>query len=237
MVISPLDVPLWANAAAISVGSIQGAMYAAGFRDRRLDIFGVAVIGIATGLGGGFLRDILLNRLPLAFTEDWYIGLSVVAALFGMLISSAVPRLDGVITTLDALALGLWASIGTTSAIAIGLPVVPAIFVGIVTGAGGGALRDLLMAVPVSVLHVGTVYAVAAGAGSIALLIANAAGAGVSVSALICVGVTTLVRLLAVWRGWSLPEQRMITSLTEPKLVRGSELGDDGNLPDQGGTA
>ena len=81
LIAEPLDVPGWVNAVAIGVGSLQGAIYASGFRDRKLDLFGVAVIGIATGLGGGFLRDILLNRLPIALTENWYIIVAVGAAL------------------------------------------------------------------------------------------------------------------------------------------------------------
>ena len=58
------QIPLWADLLAVGVGSLQGALFAAGFRDRRLDLLGVAIIGIATGFGGGILRDVLLGATP-----------------------------------------------------------------------------------------------------------------------------------------------------------------------------
>ena len=154
--------PGWVNALAIGVGSLQGAIYASGFRDRRLDLFGIAVIGIATGLGGGFLRDILLNRLPIALTENWYIIVAVGAALLGMLLARLIRRVDWLITALDALALGLFGALGTTAALVSGLPFVPALFVGVITAVGGGFIRDLLLNMPISVMHVGSLYAIAA---------------------------------------------------------------------------
>ncbi|MEG2779108.1 MAG: TRIC cation channel family protein, partial [Aurantimicrobium sp.] len=94
LIAEPIDVPEWVNGLAIGVASLQGAIYASGFRDRKLDLFGVAVIGIATGLGGGFLRDILLNRLPIALTENWYILTALVAALLGMFLARIFRRID-----------------------------------------------------------------------------------------------------------------------------------------------
>jgi uncharacterized membrane protein YeiH len=217
---APIEVPEWVNAIAISVGAVQGAMYASGFRDRKLDLFGVAVIGIATGLGGGFLRDILLNRLPVALTENWYIIAAVIASLVGMLLARVIRRLDWLITSLDALALGLYWAIGTSAALVSGLPFVPALFVGVITAVGGGFIRDVLLNMPISVMHVGSLYAIAAVMGSATMLILNNASVGLEISAPVCVAVTTVVRLLAVRFGWSLPEQRALKSIRQPKLIR-----------------
>ena len=145
LIAEPIDVPEWVNGLAIGVASLQGAIYASGFRDRKLDLFGVAVIGIATGLGGGFLRDILLNRLPIALTENWYILTALVAALLGMFLARIFRRIDWLITVLDALALGLFGALGTTAALVSGLPFVPALFVGVITAVGGGFIRDVLL--------------------------------------------------------------------------------------------
>lgn len=224
LIAEPIDVPEWVNAVAISVGSLQGAIYASGFRDRKLDLFGIAVIGIATGLGGGILRDVLLNRLPIALTENWYIFAAVLAALLGMLLARVFRRIDWVITSLDALALGLYGAIGTSAALVSGLPFIPALFVGVITAVGGGFIRDLLLNMPISVMHVGSLYAVAAGFGSVALLLCNEAGIGLAVSAPLCVILTTVIRLLAVRFGWSLPEQRMLKSLRSPKLLRPADV-------------
>lgn len=219
-----IDVPSWVNAVAIATGAIQGAMYASGFRDRKLDLFGVAVIGIATGLGGGFLRDILLNRLPVALTENWYILVAVLAALAGMLLARVIRRIDWIITGLDALALGLYGAIGTSAALVSGLPFIPALFVGVITAVGGGFIRDVLLNMPISVMHVGSLYAVAAGIGSAAMLVCNQVGIGLEISAPLCVIATTVIRLLAVRFGWSLPEQRALKSIRSPRLVRPNDV-------------
>lgn len=224
LIAEPLDLPEWVNGLAIGVASVQGATYASGFRDRKLDLFGVAVIGIATGLGGGFLRDLLLNRLPVALTENWYILVAIVAALLGMLLARMFRRVDWLITVLDALALGLFAALGTTAALVSGLPFIPSLFVGVITAVGGGFIRDVLLNMPISVMHVGSLYAVAAGAGSLALLLCNEANIGLEISVPLCISVTVILRLLAVRFGWSLPEQRMLKSLRNPKLVRPTDL-------------
>lgn len=224
MVTDLIDAPEWVNVAAISVGSLQGALYATGFRDRKLDLLGIAVIGIATGLGGGFIRDILLNRLPIALTADWYIGVSVLAALVGMLLARQFRRVDWAITALDALALGLFAAIGTAAATFQGLPLVPALFVGVLTAVGGGVIRDMLLNMPISVMHVGSLYAVAAGLGSLAYLISNNLNFTTETSVIACVVITAVVRLLAVRFGWSLPEQRVLKGLRSPRLVRPNDL-------------
>lgn len=209
---------------AIGVGSLQGAMYASGFRDRKLDLLGISIIGVATGLGGGILRDILLSRLPLALTENWYIGLAVLAALMGMLFGRIMSRVDWLITALDALTIGLFGAIGVTTALNAGLPEIPAVFVGITSAVGGGVLRDLLLNMPISVMHVGSLYAVAAGVGTIVLITMNVLGTGLIAASIACVAVTTAIRLLAVRFGWSLPEQRILKGLRNPRLMRPTDL-------------
>jgi uncharacterized membrane protein YeiH len=226
-----LNVPMWANTTAIAVGSFQGAMYAAGFRHTRLDLLGVAVIGIATGLGGGILRDVLLNRMPLAFTENYFILVAVGAALVGMLLGQVAGKLDWLLSLMDAIALGLFAAIGTTAALYVQVPVIPALFIGVITAVGGGVIRDVLLSMPISVLHVGSLYAVAAllGAGTLVLCIKS--GMDVSVASAIGIVVTAVVRLLAVRFGWSLPEQRVLKSLRNPKLVTPEDITGTIELP------
>jgi len=219
-----IDVPAWANIAAIAVGSFQGAMFAVSFRRTRIDLLGVAVTGIATGLGGGFLRDILLNRFPSALTENYYILIAIGAALVGMLFGQLAGRVDWLLTLMDALGLGLFAAIGTTAALYDGVPVVSALFVGVVSAVGGGVIRDVLLNMPIAVMHVGSLYAVAAILGSGALLATVALGGDPNVAAALCIVVTTIVRMLAVQFGWSLPEQRVLKSLRNPKLVTPDDL-------------
>lgn len=203
-------IPLWADLLAVGIGSLQGALFAAQFRDRRLDWLGVAIIGIATGFGGGLLRDLLLN-VPLApLQSNWYLIVATAAALVGMLLERLFHRLRHVITGLDALTLGLFGAIGTTKALSLGLPPVPAMFVGVLSAVGGSIMRDLLLNVPIAIMQVGSLYAVAAFAGTATLVVLDRFGTNVLIAAIACVAVTFGVRVLAIAFHWTLPEQRML---------------------------
>jgi uncharacterized membrane protein YeiH len=214
------SIPLWGDLLAVGVGSLQGALFASGFRDRRLDLLGIAIIGVATGVGGGLLRDLLLNVTPVALQSNWYLPATVVAALLGMLLGRLFRRLDPLITFLDALTIGLFGAIGATKALAVGMPEVPAVFVGVVAAVGGGVLRDVLLNLPIAVMHVGSLYAVAAGAGTVVLVLLLDLGVPLTVAVVVCVVATLTIRLLAVRYGWSLPEQRELGRLQRPRLPR-----------------
>lgn len=216
-------IPLWADLLAVGIGAAQGAMFAAQFRDRRLDLLGVAIVGIATGFGGGILRDVLLSEIPAAFLSNWYVIVATAAALLGMLLERVLRRLGVLVNIMDALTIGLFAAIGTTKALAFGLPAVPAVFLGSLSAVGGSILRDLLLNLPIALMHVGSLYAVAAVAGSASLVGLIALGVPVFVAALVCVAITFGVRVLAVVFDWSLPEQRAITSVP---LIRRRPRGD-----------
>ncbi|WP_368497529.1 trimeric intracellular cation channel family protein [Herbiconiux sp. A18JL235] len=225
MIAEQFVTPFWLDLAATGLGSVQGAMFAAQFKDRRLDLLGVGLIGMVAGFGGGVIRDLLLNQVPAALESNWYIPVAIAAALVGMLLERLFNRLNVVITVLDALSLGLFCAIGTSKALAVGLPVVPAVFVGIVAAVGGGMLRDILLGMPIGVMHVGSLYAVAAGAGALFLVAATASGSDITVAGVGCVIVTTLIRLLAVRFGWSLPEQRTLSTLRRLRRQRSGRTG------------
>ena len=211
-------IPLWADLLAVGIGSVQGALFAAQFRDRRLDLLGVAIIGIATGFGGGILRDVLLSEVPAALTSNWYLIVATAAALTGMLLERLIARMGPLVNALDALTIGLFGAIGTTKALAAGLPEVPAIFVGVLSAVGGSILRDLLLNRPIALMHVGSLYAIAAFAGTTSLVILLELGVPVFIAASVCVALTFGVRVLAVLFNWSLPEQKAITRV--PRIRR-----------------
>ncbi|MCJ0702275.1 TRIC cation channel family protein [Frigoribacterium faeni] len=206
-------VPLWVDLLAVGIGSLQGAMFASEFKDRRLDLLGVAIIGIATGLGGGVLRDVLLGVVPRAMSSNWYLLVAVLAAILGMALQRVFDRLAGVITVLDALTIGLLGAIGSTKALAMGIPEIPAVFVGVIAAVGGSVLRDLLMNLTIAMMHVGSLYAVAAAAGTGVLVVAVSFGAPVAVAAVVGTSVTLVIRMLAVRFDWTLPEQRALSRL------------------------
>lgn len=204
-------IPLWADLTAVALGGVQGALFASGFRgERRLDLLGVAIIGVVVGMGGGLIRDLLLGLSPTTLQSNWYLITATVAALVGMLLAGVFQRLNRVIVGLDALVIGLFGAFGTSKALALGLPLVPAVFVGVCAAVGGGILRDIMMGLPVAIMHVGSLYAVAAAAGCAFLAVSQAFGLALPVAAIAGVVVTTIIRILAVVFDLSLPEQRML---------------------------
>ncbi len=211
-------IPLWADLLAVGIGALQGALFAAQFRDRRLDLLGVAIIGIATGFGGGLVRDLLLSTELAPLQSNWYLPVATGAAILGMLLERVFSKLNSLITVLDALTIGLFCAIGTTKALAFGLPAIPAVFVGVLAAVGGSILRDVLLNMPIALMHVGSLYALAAFGGAFTLVVLNEFDVDTFLAAVICVIVTFGIRILAVLFKWSLPEQRRIERLPLPRL-------------------
>jgi len=107
-------IPLWAALTAVALGGVQGALFASGFQgQRRLDLLGVAIIGILLGMGGGLIRDLLLGLTPATLQNNWYLLTATVASLVGMLLSGIFQRLNRAIVLLDAVVIGLFGAFGT----------------------------------------------------------------------------------------------------------------------------
>ena len=212
MTVVPFEIPLWADLTAVGIGALQGAMFAGRLKERRIDLLGVALIGIVVGLGGGLLRDILLNELPAAMQSNWYLPVATAAAMLGMALQQLFTRLNPLIIALDAVTIGLFGAIGTSKALSAGVPEIPAVFVGVVSAVGGSILRDVSLNLPIALMHVGSLYAIAATAGTVLLVVLVAFDVNIFVAGTACVVVTTLIRLGSVRFGWSLPEQRALGS-------------------------
>lgn len=204
-------IPLWADLLGVGLGGVQGAMFASGFQgQRRLDWLGVAIIGIMIGMGGGLIRDIMLGLPPATLQTNWYLLTATGAALLGMLLAGIFHRLNAVIVGLDAVVIGMFGAFGTSKALALGIPEVPAVFIGVCAAVGGGVLRDMLMGLPTAIMHVGSLYAVAAGAGCTFIVVADGLGMNITLAAIIGIIVTAVIRVLAVSFDVSLPEQRRL---------------------------
>lgn len=213
MSVMTFQVALWVELVAAGLGGLQGALFAADTRHRRIDVLGVLVIGLIVALGGSLLRDVVLNQPPVVIWMNWYLVTAAGAALIGMILQPLIAHVGWLITVLDAVVMGLFGAIGATKALSLGVGEVGAVVVGVIGAIGGGMLRDIVLGLPVSFLHVGTLYAVAAGAGVGTLVLLVELGTPVPVAAAICVAVTVIVRLVAVVFGWTFPEQR---SLSKP---------------------
>lgn len=204
------ELALWIELVAAGLGGLQGALFAATQKDRRIDVLGVIVIGLAVSLGGSLLRDVVLNQPPVVVWGDWYLLVAGASALAGMLLQPVLARVDWLITVLDAIVMGLFGAIAASKALSLGVGTAGALVVGVIGAIGGGVLRDLILNRPVSVLHVGTLYAVAAGAGAGVLILLVHLGVPILIAGLVSAGATAAVRLAAVVFGWTFPEQRAV---------------------------
>lgn len=221
MAIAPFQLTLWIELLAAGLGGLQGALFASMQRDRRIDVLGVIVIGLTVALGGSLLRDIVLNQPPVVVWVNWYLLVAGASALLGMALQPLLSRAGWAITALDAVVMGLFGAIAASKALSLGVGSVGALVVGVIGAIGGGLLRDVIVARPLSVLQVGTLYAVAAGAGAGVLIVLVRFDAPILIAGLISAAVTTAVRLAAVIFDWRFPEQRAFT-LIERKTSHGT---------------
>lgn len=194
--------PIALDLAGTFVFALSGAL--AGAR-RELDLFGVLVLSFAAGNSGGITRDLLIGAVPPGAVEDWrYLGVSLLAGLLTFYFSPLIVRMSNSILIFDAAGLALFAVTGASKALAYGLNPVMAAALGVVTGIGGGMVRDVLLAEIPTVLRA-DLYAVAALAAAAVVVIGHMLQlpvAPVTAAALIlCFG----LRVMAIRYAWRLP--------------------------------
>lgn len=186
----------------IFVFAITGALVAV---RKELDVFAVLVLAGTTGLGGGFLRDVLIGAVPPAALADWrYLLVPALAGLVTFFFHPALGRQERVINVLDAAGLALFCVTGALKAVAFGLGPVPAALMGMLTAIGGGMVRDVLTG-RVPLVFRGELYATPALVGALLAVLGQEAGLRTAwvagPAALVCFG----WRVLAMRRGWNAP--------------------------------
>lgn len=153
-------VPLALELAAVFTGALLGGLSAA---DHDLDILGLATVAIAAGLGGGIIRDIILQDYGVAaFSTSSYLLTALVAALLAFFFTQLMHKTKPLLFAIDAISLGLFAIVGADKALRAGLLVLPAILLGAITAVGGGMLKDSLVGEVPRPLKPGTLYGLAA---------------------------------------------------------------------------
>jgi uncharacterized membrane protein YeiH len=190
----------------IAVFAVSGGLVAV---RKRLDIVGVLVLATVTGLGGGWIRDVLIGDTPPASLEDWrYLLVPVSAGLLTFWFHPAFERMDRLVNVFDAFGLGLFCVAGALKAAEHGLGPVPAALLGMATCIGGGLIRDVLAnEVPV-VLKNGELYAIPAIAGSAIAAVGFELALPTAAVAVPAAALTIGWRLLAIRRGWKAPLPR-----------------------------
>jgi uncharacterized membrane protein YeiH len=189
------------------VFAFSGSLLAA---RRGLDVFGYVVLALAAGTAGGLLRDVLIGARPPVALTDWrYAAVCIAAAVFVFAFAAQATRIERLIRLVDAFGLGLFAAAGTTKALEADLGAMAAIFLGVLTAVGGGVARDLLAGLVPVVLRA-EIYALAAGLGSIVIVVLFALGASLSIAAAAGAITATGLRLAAMRFSWQAPRRAPI---------------------------
>jgi uncharacterized membrane protein YeiH len=176
--------------------------------NRRLDLFGVLVLSFVAGNFGGITRDLMIGAVPPAAISDWrYLAVSLLAGVITFCWFMAVDRWRNSVLLFDAGGLAFFAVAGTQKALTFGLNPVMAALLGMVTGIGGGMVRDVLVAEIPTVLRA-DLYAVAALAGAAVVVAGSLLDLPSTATTIAGVALCFGLRLMAIRRGWQLPIAR-----------------------------
>lgn len=193
--------------------SISGALVAI---DSKLDVFGVLFVGGVTATGGGIIRDILLGKLPpVIFSNLYILYIALASALVLFMIAYAAKnvftnmraKIEHITNIFDALGLAAFSIVGTETACAAGYSdnAVFAVLLGMLTGIGGGILRDILTDSAPFVLRK-HVYALASIAGCTVYYIFKLCGINAAAASLIGMTIIFAIRMLATKFRWKMPK-------------------------------
>lgn len=189
----------------IAVFGVSGAL--AGV-DKNLDLFGVLFLSVATGIGGGFMRDALIGSTPAAaLTDGRYLLVPLVVGLIVFYVHPAMARLSRIFLLVDAAGLGLFAVAGTRKALDVGVPAVGACGIGLLTAIGGGIIRDVLVREIPAVLH-REIYATAALLAAVLVVVGDKADFNNVATAAVAIAAAFGLRVISRWKQWSAPLPR-----------------------------
>ena len=183
---------------------------------KHLDLLGVVVVAIVTAIGGGTIRDLLLDRHPIFwFHETEHLFVIVAASLLTLLYLRFRRPPDRSLLIADALGLALFTIGGTEVAVAAELPAVIAIIMGVITGVAGGVVRDILTAEIPLILRRGHLYATASITGAALYLLLLAAGVPRPLPMLVGMLAVVLLRFASILWGLQLPVFALVDRAAE----------------------
>lgn len=173
---------------------------------KHFDLIGVVVLAVAAGLGGGIIRDVLIGAVPPVGISDWRLFSAACAAgLLTFFLHPRLSRIGRVVAVLDAVGLAVFAIAGTLKALQLGSTPLTAVVVGVITGVGGGVVRDLLSGEVPRVLAQRELYATPALVGATAYAVAWSADVVNAAVTWGCVVLIGAIRVLALFRNWQAP--------------------------------
>ncbi len=183
--------------------AVSGALMGAG---KKMDIYGIFILALVTGVGGGTLRDIMLGRVPpFVFKDAAYLADVLFASLLVFFLYKRVLKNMKLLNAADAVGLGVFTCIGATVADGAGCSWYGVVLFGVMTATVGGMIRDVLAREVPFVLQK-EVYASASTAGGFLFIFLQRMDVNIDVNVLITSVSVTAVRMVSLRRGWNLPK-------------------------------
>ena len=181
--------------------AISGVRLAAA---KEFDWFGGYVVGLATAIGGGTLRDVMIDATPFWMTKSIYIICTGIALIVVLIFKKYLVRLNNTWFIFDTFGLAFFTVAGIQKSLMYGFPFWVAIIMGCITGAAGGIVRDVLIN-EIPLIFRKESYALASIAGGLLFLLLSIVGVSDAICAIVCFLIVVLVRVLAVKYRISLP--------------------------------
>lgn len=174
--------------------AISGIRLASG---KNIDWFGAFVVGLVTAIGGGTLRDLLLDTTPAWMLDPKYIATTAVALLVVIIFKEKIFRINKTLLLFDAIGLGLFTVTGMGKALALGFPIWTGIIMGLLTGAAGGVIRDIILN-EIPHLFKRDIYALASVLGGVVFAICYQLKLDLNITELIAATVVIVGRILVM---------------------------------------
>jgi len=186
----------------------NGLLGGAVARSQGMDLFGFGAMALISGLGGGIIRDVLLQHgTPAALTHPAYIPTALAGAGIAFLMRIEHRAWDRLFLLVDAAAISLWASAGALKTLADGLGWLPAVLLGTITAIGGGVTREVILQRVPAVFTDGPLYAtVAIFVAAVTVVCAKTIGPNDTIGTAIAIVAGFTLRGVAYRRGWRLPQ-------------------------------
>lgn len=192
----------WIGMAAVAVSALTGVMEA---ERKEVDLIGATFVAVATALGGGTIRDLLLNRNVFWIADQAYLITAVVCGIIAFFILRQRDIPARWLLVPDAVGLALFTALGTQAALQWHAPWLAASLLGVITGVFGGVLRDVLCNEVPLVMRAGELYATAAWLGALLQIGLVEAGVHPLVASMTAMAAILLIRLGAIRYHWKLP--------------------------------
>lgn len=200
---SPFDIALvWLDLAGVFFFAVSGSLLAA---RKQFDIVGSLLLASLVSLGGGVIRDIILNTTPAAFSNPAYLAPPLLATLLVYFLFSSVQRFTSLLVLFDAGGLALFCITGTLKALSLGMNPFAAVLLGVTTAVGGGLLRDITANEVPQLFDPKDIYALPAFAGATLTTVLWVTGSFNAITVCVVAAVVFAFRVVAWRRSWHVP--------------------------------